>query len=153
MHEPVVDRLEDYLQGKACPEVDRHLSECKSCREMVDQMRQQAMLLQALRPPVVEPSPGFYGRVMGRIESQARPSVWNLFGESLFAQRLTYASLTLLVLLGMFLVTIEQSYQEIGQSAPETIFASEEEQPIPVETDPQRGRDSVLVTLTTYQGY
>ena len=153
MHEPVVRRLEDYLDGKPCPEVDQHLSTCRRCREIVSTMRDQSMLLHALRTPAApEPAAGFYGRVMNRVESQARPSVWNLFGESPFAKRLAYASVTFLVLLGTFFVSLEVPQEELAASTPEGIFATEE-QPLPIETDPQRGREAVLVTLTTYQGY
>ena len=40
---------------------------------------------------------------MNRIETQVRPSVWSLFGESMFAKRLAYASATFLVLVGVVL--------------------------------------------------
>ena len=37
MHEPVVERLEEYIQGGGpYPEVEEHLSKCAECREELD---------------------------------------------------------------------------------------------------------------------
>jgi len=121
-------------------------------------MRAQAMTLRGLRSPrEFEPDAGFYARVMNRIEVQTRPSVWNLFGESLFAKRLVYASTALVVLLGTFLVssstTGNDPQQAIVVSGPEVMLAGDSEQlPPPVTMEnPQRDREVVLVNLATYQ--
>ena len=153
MHEPVKGRLEDYLHGKKSPEVDEHLKACEGCRKEVERMRRQSELFRSMQAaPRRELSPAFYARVMERVESQARPSVWSVFGDSLFAKRLAYASMTFMVVMGSFIVSMESGSDNISSTAPEVIFASDEE-PIPVETDPQRGRETVLVTLTSYQGF
>ncbi len=75
MHEPVVEGLEEYLAGEArgarLEAIEQHLAECAACRENVMALRAQQELLRELRSPVVTgPAPGFYARVMERIEAQ-----------------------------------------------------------------------------------
>jgi len=156
MHEPVLGRLEDYLGGDGhFPDVEAHLKRCESCRMEVSAMQEQAVLLRSLKPVrKVEPDPAFYARVLNRIETQTRPSVWSLFGESLFARRLAYASTAFLVLLGTFLVssTTEMQDQNVVASSPERILAGDDVQAPPITMEnPQRDREVVLVNLATYQ--
>jgi anti-sigma factor RsiW len=150
MHEPLLDRLEDYLEDKGhTEEVDRHLAECAECREELAAMKESALILRALRAPEMEPAPGFYARVMNRVEREGKPSLWWLFGESLFAKRLAYASLTVLVLLGTVFVTTEED-SSLTASAPEAIMAEETPDPVTI-TNRDRDRDVVLVNLATFQ--
>ncbi len=110
MHEPVIQRLEEYLDGDGpFPEVEEHLSKCDECREELAAMRSADGVVPSLRLKR-KPSPiaAFYARLMNRIETQARPSVWSLFGESMFAKRLAYASATFLVLIGVVFMSAEQ---------------------------------------------
>jgi anti-sigma factor RsiW len=154
MHEPVIQHLEEYLHdGGRVAEVEAHLSKCDECRRELDAMRLQSALFRALRAPQeLEPPPNFYTKVMGRVESQTRPSVWGLFGESLFAKRLAYASATFLMLLGTVLATSTQEEDMAAYTTPELILAGEV-QPEPVSMDPQKDRDVILVKLATYQDY
>ena len=100
----------------------------------------------------VEPGAGFYARVMNRIETQAKPSVWSLFGESMFAKRLAYASATFLVLIGVVFVSSNQPDQPMAFSDPQTILAGDERYtPVSMDTDTERDREVVLVNLATYQ--
>lgn len=151
MHDSVTESLEDYLNGRPqTVEVEEHLRTCESCRKEVEAMREQSLLFRSLKVPAdVEPSAGFYARVMNRIETQNRPSVWSLFAESLFAKRLVYASATFLLLLGTFLVSSSSS-ESYAASGPEAILAGEE-LPEPVTMDPGRDRDVVLVNLATWK--
>jgi len=119
-------------------------------------MRAQALLFRSLRPVrEAEPDAGFYGRVLNRIDLQTRPSVWSLFGESLFARRLAYASTAFLVLLGTFLVSSTAGMQQTAAltPTPEVILAGDDGQiPPPVTMqNPQHDREVVLVNLATYQ--
>lgn len=155
MHEPVVSRLEDILNGDGpFADVEAHLKNCADCRKDVDAMRMQAALFRSLRAPrEVEPDGVFYARVMNRIEGQQKPSPWSLFGESLFAKRLAYASAMFLVAAGSVLVTGAGQEEPLAVAAPEYIFAGEVH-PAPVSMeDPQRDRDVILVKLATYQDY
>jgi len=118
-------------------------------------MREQALLFRSLRPVrEVEPDASFYARVLNRIERQTKPSVWSLFGDSIFARRLVYASTVFLVLLGTFLVSSTVDLQQTALApSPEVILAGDDGQMPPPVTmqNPQHDREVVLVTLATYQ--
>jgi len=93
---------------------------------------------------------------MNRIESQARPSVWSLFGESMFAKRLAYASATFLVLMGVVFVSASEPTQPTA-SDPHFILAGEQEYvPVSMEdvsADMEHDRAVVLANLATYPDY
>lgn len=152
MHDSVKLRLEEYLErGAPLPEMEEHLRQCDLCRKEVEAMRMQAQLFRGLKAQAeMEPGAGFYARVMNRIESQDRPSVWSLFGDSMFARRLVYASALFLVLLGSYAVSSGPVEDEFAAaSAPEVILAGRE-LPTPVSMDSPRDREVVLVTLATW---
>lgn len=155
MHEPVVSRLEDVLHSaEPIAEVENHLQHCPACRRELAWMRMQAEMIQSLRPPVdLEAPPAFYAKVMNRIDSQAKPSVWNIFGESLFAKRLAYASMTLLVLLGTFLISDPQGEDTLASNTPEIALSGREEAPVEIDDDTEQAREAVLVNLATYQDF
>ncbi|MGH9629395.1 MAG: anti-sigma factor family protein [Bryobacteraceae bacterium] len=150
MHEPLVENLEEYLHGGVTlPHVEEHLSNCPSCRKELDEMRKQTAFFETLRPArEFDSDPGFYARVMARVEAQGKPSAWSLFGDSLFAKRLSYACATLLLLLGS--VFLSASNEEQIVTAPEAFMAADDKG-MSVGTDPQRDREAILVNLTSYQ--
>jgi predicted anti-sigma-YlaC factor YlaD len=157
MHEPIRDGLEDYLGGALAGErldaFDTHLNGCRDCRESVDRMKRLSQMTRSLRvPQPLAPPPAFYARVMQKVEAQRRvASFWAAFLEPAFGRRLAYASLTLLLLLGGFLYTTEPAVEGIPDS-PEVILANEDRPPAYVDDSRRdRERDTVLVTLTTYQ--
>lgn len=154
MHEPVIGRLEEYLGGGGpFADVEEHLNKCPGCREELDAMRMQSSLFQALRAPrEVELPAGFYARVINQIDTQSKPSIWSVFGESLFAKRLAYVSATFLILLGSVLVSsTTQTAEPLAEAAPEYILAGDYE-PVPVSMEnTEQGRDVVFVNLATYQ--
>jgi hypothetical protein len=84
---------------------------------------------------------------MARIETQRRPSLWSLLLEPAFGRRLMYASLTLVVLLGTYLVATESGEPVTASTSAERYLA--EEHPT-VGANPQQDRDVVLVRLATY---
>jgi hypothetical protein len=148
MHEPVIESLEEILSGETPRPAAAHLSACRLCRDEVAAMAAQHDLFRPFRAgQAIEPAPGFYARVMNRVESQARPSVWSLFGDSLFARRLTYASVTFFVLLGTFFVSVTDD--PVMVNSPETIIAGDEMYQT-VSNNPERDRSTVLVQLATY---
>lgn len=153
MHEPVVQRLEEYLDGGGpFPEMEEHLNKCADCKKEVDAMQAQAALFRLAFHSEVEPSSGFYARVMNRIDTQAKPSVWSLFGESMFAKRLAYASATFLLLAGVVFISANEPDTAMASTYPEVILAADQLY-TPVSMDPQRDREVVLVNLATYQDY
>src|SRR5689334_15392747 len=114
MHRIIRDHLEQVLgERPPAPEhpAGKHLAECGECRDEVAAMREQAAMLRQWRVTngeTVEPRPGFYARVLGRIEAQRPISVFTLFFDSLFGRRIAMASLALALLLGVYVVSSEQ---------------------------------------------
>ena len=152
MHEPLKGRIEDYLHGgDRLPDVEQHLAHCQSCSAEAAEMKKHAELLRLLKSTEeIAPDAAFYARVMNRIETQAKPSIWNIFGESIFARRLAYASLTFVVLLGTYFVSSTTSDQQLANSSPEMLM-SNDPHPTEVGTDPQKDREAILVNLATFQ--
>jgi len=144
MHRGVRENLEDILAG-AGSSSDRHLNECAECSAEIEAMREQGLLLRGLRAGDVEPRPGFYARVMERIEAQtAAVSVWNLFFESPVGRGLAMASMVVALSLSAYLITSEQGAppvprQEIVRGGGGLLVGSPD-------------RDAVLVNLVTYRG-
>ena len=152
MHEPLKGRIEDYLHGRDhLPEVERHLAHCQSCNAQAAQMKKQAELFSLLKSTEeIVPDAAFYARVMSRIETQVKTSIWNIFGESIFAKRLAYASFTFVVLLGTYFVSSTTNDQQLANSSPEMLM-SNDPNPTEVGTDPQKDREAILVNLATFQ--
>ncbi len=95
MHEPVVDGLEEYLAGNSggprLAAIEQHLAGCASCRQAVEAMQKQQQVLRSLRSPrEMAPAPGFYARVMDRIEAQRALSIWSIFLQPAFSRRLSF---------------------------------------------------------------
>lgn len=162
MHQPVKDNLEEYLRGVGGPftrplppEMKAHLASCSECAEKLSQLERQSVALRSLRAPEdLEPRVGFYARVMQRIEeARATNSVWSAFLDPVFAKRLIYASATLVLLLGTYLVSTEPGdlaagYQPTAVVAPTHEVAATADDP-DNSTSPQE-RDAVLVNLAAY---
>jgi predicted anti-sigma-YlaC factor YlaD len=112
MHRIIRDHLEEVLAGPgSAPKhpAGEHLAACAECREQVDAMREQAAVLRQFHAESEpEPRPGFYARVMDRIEAQAPLSVWTLFFDSMFGRRIALASLALALLIGVYVISSEQ---------------------------------------------
>ncbi|MCS7025211.1 MAG: hypothetical protein NZV14_10445 [Bryobacteraceae bacterium] len=144
------DGLEGYLAGKPDPRLQQHLAQCRECRETATQFLAVAEMVRSLRPAeLLEPAPGFYGRVMDRIESQRSSSIWSVFLEPLFAKRLVYASVILTLFLGIMLFTSPKDEAVHLSSTPEHILV--EEQPPVSLVNVDQDRNTVFVQLTTYQ--
>jgi hypothetical protein len=154
MHQPIRDNLEDYLKGSTqqVPQTfHAHLVACEECASELRLLETQANMLRSLRSNAdVEPAPGFYARVMGRIEEQGRGSVWSVFLQPSFGRRLAIASATLVVLLATYLVTTEPGDQTVAVVPPAVVT-----EPRSVDTGvdslrQQQRRDAVLVDLASF---
>jgi len=149
MHRLIQDHLEEVLaesngERLANSPAAAHLAECGECREEVSAMRRHAAMLRALRANDETPRPGFYARVMERIEAQRPIDIWQLFFDSVFDRRIAIASMALAVLFSVYLVSSERLAQ------PVTIVLEDQ----PGMTLSQAGlpdKDSVLVDLVTYR--
>ena len=158
MHQPIREHLEEYLSGMNDPDgrkrFEDHLAQCESCRREVEAMRRQTELLQELRSPSgLQPKPGFYARVLSRIESERVPSIWELLLEPVFSRRLAYVSLSLMFVLGTLLVAggrQQPARTESWLNSPEVILA---QKPVAqyIGDDVQRDREVVLVKLASYR--
>ncbi len=166
MHQPIKDNLEEYLRGPA-QQVPRgfhaHLEACEECASELRLLEKQAMMLRSLRASgEAAPRPGFYARVMERVEEQGRGSIWSVFLLPSFGRRLAIASAALVVLLGTYLVTTEPGDRDLTL-APATVATDTVSAPAPgaaVSDDTlqqqrdtlqqQRQRDAVLVDLASF---
>jgi anti-sigma factor RsiW len=155
MHKGVKQRLEEYLRGitdqSALGEFRGHLDACESCRREVQAMEEHANLLRLLSAPdEIEPRAGFYGRVVTAIEAGRGRSLWLAFLEPEFGRRLVFASLATVLILGSYLVYTEQAAGP-GASGLVGIMATDPPDYRHVGSDPQRDRETVLLSLASYQ--
>lgn len=154
MHGLIRERLEDHLRPgasrKAPAEFEQHLRVCDECRGELSWMQEQSRMLRGLASEeVYDPAPGFYARVLERIEARQSTSIWNVFLEPAFGRRIVATSLALACLLGGYLAFTEaENTQPVANAA--TIMAVEEHPP-GLGADRQRDRDTMLVTLATYR--
>jgi len=154
MHGSVRDRLEDLLAARgrtaANEGLTEHLSSCNECSSEVASMKAQCELLQSLRPREdVEPAPGFYSRVLQRIEERAKDSIWAVFIYSPITKRLVYASLTVAVMLGTYVITEEKRDGHLGG----TNMVAQELQYHPLVAGSQaEQRDAVLANFASRSG-
>lgn len=160
MHRLVRDHLEDIVAGVEAAPVSEHLRACEECRSDVTAMRAHSAALRELRAPDdAEPRPGFYARVMERIEAQGPVSIWNLFIESAFGRRIAVASLALALLLGVYLISSERAADQpmvagqqahpavvVGEDAPGRVIGQMDQSSMD-----KTSNDDVLVNLVTYQ--
>jgi len=153
MHRLIKEHLEEHLRhgpAERFPqELGTHLETCDECRDEVNAFREHSSLLASLRAQEAAPAPGFYARVMERIEAQQQVSIWSVFLDPTFGRRLVLGSMTTLVLLGGFLVLAEANRTAPATTA-ESIMAVEDHPP-GLGQDPQRDRETILVTLATYR--
>ena len=155
MHRFIRDRLETLLAARGNPSGDQqlsaHLSSCHECLSEFSSMQAQAELMTTLRAPEdMEPAPGFYARVLQRIEERAKESMWAVFIYSPFAKRLTYASLTIAVMLGTYVVTHEARDGHLGGST--AVVAQNSHYDAPVVGSETEQRDAVLENFAAYEG-
>ena len=167
MHREIRHHIEDVLASSKPVPGSEHLAQCEECRIEIQRMREQTALLRELRAPesfASEPRPGFYARVMERIEAEGPISIWNLFIESAFGRRIAVASLALALLVGVYLVTSERSAQDPMVAAQESQPEISGQQLVAGEDAPARvitqmdqssagesSEDAVLANLVTYR--
>ena len=155
MHQLVREHLERYLSNAQDTRVPRalhdHLAGCPECREEVGRIADQALLLRSIRPEDShDPAPGFYARVMDRVESQRTPSIWAVFLQPVFGKRLVFACLFVVALLGSYMVSTEPQ-GTLSASSPEVLMATD---PHPFEVsgaNVEQNREKVLVALASYE--
>ena len=111
-------------------------------------MTTQAELIRLLRAPEeMEPAPGFYARVLQRIEERTKDSIWAVFLYPPFAKRLVYASLSVALMLGTYVITQESRDGHLGG---ENIVAQDAHEDSPVFGDASQQRDAVLANFAAH---
>lgn len=155
MHEGIRKHLEDYLEGPreraSLGSVRDHLESCEGCRLEVEEMGALARLLRTLRASEeVAVAPGFYARVMQRIEARRKAPAIYAFLDPGFARRLIFACLAAAVGFGAYLIHAERM-PVFGESNPLSIIAAQPPREAIVGSDPARDRDTVLISLASYR--
>ncbi|HEY9141932.1 MAG TPA: zf-HC2 domain-containing protein [Bryobacteraceae bacterium] len=150
MHRVVMESLEEYLSDVLEPaarrRIETHLSDCVSCRAEMDGLADVSRLFGALRNEAYEPAPGFYARVVKRIEAGTAPSL-GLFGFDLaFARRLAFSCMLTLAVLGSVLVSREVTYR--GSFTPEAVLSQDNAAEA---AGSALAQDNMLLTLTAYE--
>ena len=169
MHQPVRHNLEDHLRGidkdyakRVAAEMQDHLDACEDCMAELKAFENHAAAVRSLRAGTIEPRAGFYARVMNRIEeTRAKASIWSAFLEPVFARRIVYASVALVLLLGTYLVSSGFNDSAVQQLQQPTLAVTQQDSVTPpdqktVNADFENGsvaqqRDAVLVNLASYQ--
>jgi hypothetical protein len=152
MHGSIRDRLEDLLRAGSPAGSDtklrEHLASCAECSAELGTMKAQADMLKRLRPhEEVEPAPGFYARVLQRIEERGNRSIWSVFIDSPFGKRLAYASLTIAILLGSYVVSQES---RDGHLHSVNMVAQDMHYDAPVVGDQAQQRDATLENFASH---
>ena len=101
------------------------------------------LLAELKAPEEVCPRPGFYARVLDRIDSQRSKSIWSVFVEPLFGRRLVFASGVLMLVLGgaLFVPGSEFDDEVVAKGQTTSI----------INDGPDQDKEAVLVNLVTYQ--
>jgi hypothetical protein len=152
MHRLIQDHLEEVLAestGEGESPVAAHLAECSECREEVSILRGHAAMLRALRPPKtiaeeLAPRPGFYARVMERIEAQRPIDIWQLFFDSAFGRRVAIFSMALALIFSLYLFSSERLAQPVTVTLEDHPGMTLSKAGLP-------DKDTVLVDLVTYR--
>ena len=161
MDRHIKDNLEEYMRGAMDPgtkaEFENRLNASDSeTRQMVAQFQRHSQLIrEAYRAPAdVAPNPGFYGRVMDRIQAQRPLSIWAAFVEPMFFRRIAFASAALLILLSLTIFTTapDSGEEMLAYEPAPAMNAMTDQEPAPVMGEnPEEDRDAILVNLATYQ--
>jgi hypothetical protein len=168
MDREIQANLEDHLHALGCRKgaggvagaraasFREKLSRCdEETRRKVRQFEDTAEMIRQLRCPAdAAPEPGFYARVMESIAARRDSSVWSVFLDPQFSQRLMLASAALLLLLGLTLFSTPAHEDAIIASAPDEapeFVMADEEPPLVQLVGESDGRDQMLSRLATYQ--
>ncbi|MBA3975352.1 MAG: hypothetical protein C0504_14190 [Candidatus Solibacter sp.] len=148
-----MEGMEAYLAGRnadaAAMALEAHIETCVECRAMVGRMRAQSGMVRTLKPEQeFDPAPGFYARVMERIEAQAAGSFWAVFLEPFFARRFMYASLALMMVMVVAAAAVS-SELDVHATVPMEMAVEISLPDSPVFGE-QSGRDVVFVNLASF---
>jgi hypothetical protein len=150
MHGSIRNRLEDLLAAErpAAEQGDQsgHLASCFECASELEVLKAQSQMMRLLRAPEeLEPAAGFYARVLQRIEERAKESVWAALIYSPVSSRIAFASLTLALVAGSYVVAAETREADLGNS-----IVAQAHYDAPVVGSPAEQRDAVLQNFASH---
>jgi len=160
-------QLEEIVSAGRMPEADSFagalLQQHPHTRTEVAQMIEISRLIRdnltvsAEEEQALMPSPGFYHRVMSRVESQA--SVWDFFFQP-FARRLVYASMALAILIFAIVVADHNPAQDseaaihsplnLNDFNGAVLVSNSDDLPVAESPDVETDRGTVLVHLASF---
>ena len=157
MHSLLKENLEGYLSGNLASAerlaFEEHVAQCPDCRAQWETFRASAEDIRSLRAPEdLESAPGFYARVMDRIDGEREVPFWSMLLDPAFGRRVVFACLMLLALLGGYVAAVGQVDYSIKHRA-EGILAGRTVPSSPLSPEPRFGpnldqnRSVVLATL------
>jgi anti-sigma factor RsiW len=119
MHGFIRNRLEDLLSAErpvaGSEDQTDHIASCSECASELEMFKSQSQMLRTLRASEeLEPAPGFYARVLQRIEARAKESIWASLIYSPVSSRIAYASLTLALVAGSYFIAAETRDGHLG---------------------------------------
>lgn len=156
------ENLEDYLSGvlggRRKDEFESYLNANPKAAEAVARQQEAAALVSELRAPEedgmpVQPSPGFYARVMSQVEEERGVPFWEALIEPLFVKRLAFACLMWFFLLGAY-VTVFDGAGEGTEHVAERMLTQPQPRDYHVRFggDLDRNRDSMLSAMMASRG-
>ena len=151
MHDPVIQNLEAYLEGRDAPELESHVRSCNDCRNQLALMVEHSSLFHALKvEEEFTPALGFYNRVAARIESQSRPSFWDLLLDPIFGRRLVFATAALVMIMSSYLMLTPMEQSQISFAPERLLVSPPPNAPTQVGMDTENDRNVVLVDMVSY---
>jgi anti-sigma factor RsiW len=152
------DILEDYLSGTLSrarkAQLESHLARHPAATEELEAFRRTSALLTELRAPedLPGPEPGFYARILQRIDQHQEEPFWAFFLQPLFVRRLAFGSLMWLALVGAYVVSFSNTSPDTSQQLAADVLT---DQPITdyyrvrLGNNLERNRDSMLAVVMT----
>jgi anti-sigma factor RsiW len=149
------ERLEDYLAGRLSghdlAEFEARLQQDSASTDEVMAFSDTSALFAELRvdpSEEMEPAPGFFYRVMDRVESDRNGSLWSLLMQPFVVRRFAFAALMWLLMLGSVAVLHDDSTAQSVQLA-DSILKQQPPEQIYVRMGPdlQQNRASMLAVL------
>lgn len=149
------ERLEDYLGGRLgereTAEFEQRLEADATAFAEVSQFRETANLFALLKVDPsedVEPAPGFYYRVMNRIEAERSEPFWSVLVQPFMVRRLAFAAMMWLLMLGSVAVFHDDTTAQSVQLADSILKQQAPEQyQVRMGHDLDMNRDSMLSFL------
>lgn len=149
------ERLEDYLAGRLSgqelSDFESRLERDTAAADEVLAFSETSALFAELKvdpSEEMEPAPGFFYRVMERVEAEQQNSIWALFMQPFVVRRFAFAALMWLLMLGSVAVMHDDSTAQSVQLA-ESILKQQPPEQIYVRMGPDldQNRDSMLAVL------